>query len=159
MRDLNEFISSDEKVEFQYTYPLWLKIAVGVSLLVVGLALLDDIRAGRSFLIIIEVVMVAAMGMWLVQMLRDDGQYLVTDQRVMRLSSTAANDVAIPYAEIGEVGYIKDMLGLNGYVRVMAANHREIRIPVPMGKSKADGLMETIDRLRNPVLVETEALD
>lgn len=149
MPDANEWIAPNEKIEYQYAYPLWMKIAGGVGLLVVIYFLFDDIRAGRTMLVVMEMLVGASVGMWLVQVLRDDAQYIVTDKRILRQGSKRSADVTITYPEINEVSIVKETLTSSGYVQVKADGERVIRIPLPgMGRARAEALALTINEIR-----------
>lgn len=149
MPDAKELIAPNETIEYQYAYPLWVKIAGVVGLLVVGWMLFDDIRAGRNYLIVMEMLVGASVGIWLVQVLRDDAQYIITNKRIMRQGSKRGPDTIITYPEIEEVRTIKETFTSSGYVVVKATDERVIRIPIPgMGRARAEALKNTINQIR-----------
>jgi len=153
MRDVNASLLPDETVQYQYAYPLWLKALAGAAVLVVIWMLYDDIRAARYFFVIMEAGIGIYAGTWLVQLLRDSAQYVVTDRRVMRLGGAA--DLEIAHADISEVRLMKDTFSGSGYVRVKAADKREIRIPLPnLARSKGENLADLINQYRPPRLEE-----
>lgn len=149
MPDVKEMIAPNEKVQYQYSHPLWIKIVGGVGLLVVIWMLFDDVRAGRNYLVVLEMLVGVSAGIWLVQVLRDDAQYIVTDRRILRQGSKNSPDLVIAYPEISEVQVIRERLTGSGYVQVKALDERVIRIPIPgSGRSRAEELANTINQIR-----------
>lgn len=153
MPDVKEMITTNENVQYQYSHPLWIKILGGVGLLVVAWMLFDDIRAGRNFLVVMEMLVGVSAGIWLVQVIRDDAQYIVTDRRILRQGSKYAPDMEISYLEINEVRVIRERLTGSGYVLVTALDERAIRIPIPgSGRARAEELAHTINQIRGTKL-------
>ncbi len=149
MTSLQDHLLPQEKVQYDFSYPLWQKILFAAALVATVALLYDDIRNARYFFVVVEVLMVAYAGNWLVQVLRSGDRYALTDQRVLRLGSRPAADMAITYPEISEVGIIKDLFG-SRYIQVKTADRREIRLPMPArdGEAKAVQWMKTINELR-----------
>ena len=141
-----DLTAPDETIEYQYAYPLWVKIAGVVGLLVLAYMLYDDIRANRTWLVTMEMLVGASVGIWLVQVLRDDALYIVTNRRVMRQGSKRSPDMIITYPEISEVRVVKESLTSSGSIVVKAGDERVIRIPLPgMGRAKTEALAYTIN--------------
>lgn len=174
MTDLNGRLLPNETVQYRYAYPLWLKILAGAALVVVAWMLYDDIRAARYVFVVIEAAISFYVIKWLVQMLRDPSQYVVTDRRVMRLGGKpglggspglggkpslgggaglaggeSPADLEIANAQISEVKVVKDTFSGSGYLQVKAADGREIDIPLPStARSSGERLAEIINRNR-----------
>ena len=149
MRDVKESLFPHETVQYQYNYPLWMKLLAGAALLVVGYTLYDDFIAGRTVFVMVEVVMLGYMVYWLVMMQRDSGQYVLTNLRVLRLGNTPADDQVIEYPQISEVHVLKDSFSGSRLVQVKSMDQREIRIPIPgMGQAKSVEMAQMINQLR-----------
>ncbi len=149
MRDVKASLLPIETVQYQYAYPVWLKMLAGAGVVFFGYSLFIDLRSGQSCLITLDIILVAYLVYWLVLMLRDSGRYVVTDQRVLRLGSKPEEDRIIPYPQISGVRAWKDMLSGNGYVEVVTADGRSLRIPlVGFGRGKTEWLAKRIDQYR-----------
>ena len=151
MRDVNASLLPNESVQFQYTYPLWLKIAAGAAIVFFSLSLYNDLRSYQSCLITLDVMLVVYCVYWLLMMLRDSALYVVTDRRVMRLGSTEQTDQVLDYTQISGVRAWKDPISGNGYVQVVTPGGQRIRIPrVGFGRARTEWLAKLIDQHRLP---------
>jgi hypothetical protein len=149
MRDVNASLLPNENVQYQYAYPMWLKIVAVAAIAIFGFALYNDIRTAQSCMTTVDLVLVAYAVYWLALMLRDSAQYVVTDRRVMRLGATPQADQVIDYTQVSEVRGWKDFVSGNGYVEVKTADRQAMRIPmVGIGRSRTEGLAKMVDQFR-----------
>ena len=149
MIDIQDRLLPNEKVQYQFEHPLWVKALATAAMLVVGYLLFEDTAEGRYLFVVAEVLMLVYIGAWLRQMLLDTGQYFVTDQRVLRVDPKPEKDQVVGYGEISEARLIRDRVSGIAYVTLTTADGGTLRIPTPsMGRSKAEELVDMINRNR-----------